>query len=97
MNEKNLNMLLDYSKLMDISLNLILRTKRLEKDTMHYKKIIEILLTGKFSSKEYKKNIKQLYEKYTAEELAIIIFEKCVFQNMSPLRVLEALEAQGGR
>lgn len=78
MDSKNLEMFMDYSELMDISLDLTLKVKRLQEENMHYKRIIESLLAEKLSSNEQKKYIKKLFKNKRDKEIGNIPLEECI-------------------
>lgn len=85
----------DYSKLMDITLNMILKLKTNKKEKYHYEKIIKILLTGKWSASKDEEFIERLFKEYTPEEIAILIFDKCVIKKIKPEEILNSLKQQG--
>lgn len=80
MDRKNLDMFMDYSELMDISLDLTLKVKKLQQENIHYKKIIESLLAEKLSSNEQKKYMKQLFENKRDKGAGNIRLKECILR-----------------
>lgn len=66
-----------------------------ECENIHLKNIIEILLTGTWRAKENKQLVNQLFSKYSAEDLAAIFFEKCVWKKTKAENVLKQLVKEG--
>jgi hypothetical protein len=88
--EKCTDLFKDYSKLMDITLDMVLKLKQYTEEKYHYEKIIGILLSGEWSSKH-----EELFKKYSPEEIAVLVFEKCIIKKIKPEDILGTLERQG--
>lgn len=80
MDSKNLDMFMNYSELMDISLDLTLKVKKLQEENMYYKKIIENFLDDTLSSNEQKKYIKQFFENKRVEGTGNIKFNESILR-----------------
>lgn len=83
--DKNIDRFIDYSEVIDISLEIVL-------DAKHYQNIIEMLLTGAWNSKKYKKRIRKLFERYRPQELAEEIFELVVMKKIKTEDILLEIE-----